>query len=184
MLKCLQVPCFPTVDQAVEMLRDREANSTVAVDGVVISSPTHTHMDVISKVAHYGLDMLTEKPIAETASRIDRLFDLAESSANTHQPFRSVALCCSFQRRFDPSYIAAATADVGKPVTARLFFADHPAPPREFLTSAGSDVFTDLAAHDVDYITSVWQGQSVNTVYATTGANDSATLVLGFEGGT
>jgi myo-inositol 2-dehydrogenase/D-chiro-inositol 1-dehydrogenase len=41
-----------------------------------------------------------------------------------------IALCCGFQRRFDPSYVAAtqavASGQIGTPIMANMFFANTP----------------------------------------------------------
>ena len=98
-------------------------------------------------------------------------------------------MCCGFQRRWDASYQAAQQAvvdTIGTPVYALLFFADHPCPPRQFLLEGGN-IFMDLAAHDVDYITHVLN-DTVVSVYATgtssdedlkaAGIHDNATMVM------
>ena len=160
------------------------------MDGVIVSSPTLTHGDVIREAADHKLAVFVEKPVAETTQDIASLFQYADTA--------DIPLCCSFQRRFDPSYVAATRAvqsgQIGKPVLAHLFFADHPAPPREFMRSTGgSNIFLDLAAHDVDYILFTLQ-QTVESVYAVgtssteelraAGVHDNATLVLHFSQGT
>ncbi|CAB9510932.1 Myo-inositol 2-dehydrogenase [Seminavis robusta] len=175
-----------------EMLEDQNGQ----LDGIVMCSPTHTHHDVIQQVAHHnqnnGVDaqvagIFTEKPVGESAAQIDSLFDMAKT-ANLH-------LCCGFQRRFDPSYVAAAQAianqEIGTPVVANLFFADHPIPPREFLLQGG-DIFLDLCAHDVDFITNALQDDIIS-VYATgtsmdkelqeAGVHDNAIMVMNFSNG-
>lgn len=133
--------------------------------------------------------VLTEKPIDETAEKIEALFVSSSSML--------IPLCCSFQRRFDPSYVACANAvragEIGTVVSATLFFADHPGPPRDFLVTGGN-IFMDLSAHDVDYIMNVLPDETVVSVYAVgtssdpelleAGVHDNATMVLNFSKGT
>lgn len=182
-----KIPKFQCLKEACE-----GQQRTMPLDAVVVCTPTYSHSEVILEAAEYGLDTFVEKPVAESASAIENLF--AKTLQFTHSNrSRPVALCCGFQRRFDPSYQAAMTgASIGTPITARIFFGDHPVPPMEFLLSGG-DIFMDLAAHDVDYITHAWNQYPVDSVFAVAsasspqlaeaGVQDHATVLLHFEGG-
>jgi myo-inositol 2-dehydrogenase/D-chiro-inositol 1-dehydrogenase len=158
-----------------------------SIDGVVVSSPTYTHESIIKQSAAHGISIFTEKPVDETADKIQRLFEVAAASG--------IQLCCGFQRRFDASYVAAAHAiqsgQVGFPLMANMFFADHPCPPKEFLLTGGN-IIMDLAPHDVDYIMNALE-DSVVSVYATgtsstnelakAGVHDNATMMMKFSKG-
>ena len=135
-----------------------------------MSTPTFTHGALIRQAADAGIAaVFVEKPVDETADQIQALFAYCKA--------RHTALCCGFQRRFDPSYVAAREAligagnAIGKPVVANIFFADHPRPSREFLLTGGN-IFYDLSAHDVDYITHALQDEIVS-VYATGTSSDA-----------
>ncbi|GAX14990.1 hypothetical protein FisN_12Lh315 [Fistulifera solaris] len=180
-----RIPEYQSLEEACE-------NQARPLDAVVVCTPTHSHSEVILLAASYGLDTFVEKPVAESASAIEDLFESVSQVSHSTRP-RPVALCCGFQRRFDPSYQAAMTsAAFGKPITARIFFGDHPVPPIEFLLTGG-DIFMDLAAHDVDYITHVWKDDRVESVFAVAsasspqlaeaGVQNHATVLLQFEGG-
>jgi myo-inositol 2-dehydrogenase/D-chiro-inositol 1-dehydrogenase len=158
------------------------------LDAVVVSSPTFTHEAVITQAASDGLHVFTEKPVDETADKIARLFEIAARGG--------ISLCCGFQRRFDASYVAAAnavrTGKIGTPVTANMFFADHPCPPKEFLLKGGN-IFMDLSAHDVDYIMQVLKddvvsvyasGTSSTDELAAAGVHDNANVLMKFSRGT
>ena len=79
----------------------------------------------------------------------------------------------------------------GKPVSASIFFADHPCPPIEFLLTGGC-VFMDLSAHDVDFARYALDDDVVS-VYATgsssderlkeAGVHDNAVMVTTFKKG-
>lgn len=155
---------------------------------LIVSSPTYTHEEVIKEAVDNKLAIFTEKPVAETANQISDLFDYADTAG--------VLLCCSFQRRFDPSYVAATQAvqagRIGNPIVAHLFFADHPVPPRLFMLTGGN-IFMDLSAHDVDYIMYTLQdrvvsvyavGTSSDKELAAAGVYDNATMVMNFSRGT
>lgn len=143
-----------------------------------MSTPTFSHPSIIRRAADAEIAVFTEKPVAETAEEIEVTFQYASS----------IAVCCGFQRRFDPSYVAAKQnlIQIGKPMYAQIVFRDHPCPPREFLLSGGN-IFMDLSAHDVDFITDALQDRVVS-VYATgnssdaeleaNGIHDSATMLM------
>jgi myo-inositol 2-dehydrogenase/D-chiro-inositol 1-dehydrogenase len=155
---------------------------------LIVSAPTYAHETIIKEAADNRLSVLTEKPVHETAHQIENLFQYTQHAG--------VHLCCSFQRRFDPSYVAVTRAvqngQIGTPLMANLFFADHPIPHREFLLTGGN-IFMDLSAHDVDYISYTLQDE-VTSVYAVANSSDaelaeinvhdSATLVMNFSRGT
>lgn len=157
------------------------------LDALIVCSPTFTHEAVVTEAAKKGLDVFTEKPVDETAEKIINLYKIADRGG--------ISLCCGFQRRFDPSYVAAAQAvrngEVGVPVAANIFFADHPCPPKGFLIKGGN-IFMDLSAHDVDYIMHVLDDDVVS-VYATgtssceelaaVGVHDNANVLMKFSRG-
>ncbi|MCB0404549.1 MAG: Gfo/Idh/MocA family oxidoreductase, partial [Bdellovibrionales bacterium] len=48
-------------------------------DAVVIASPTPTHFELAARALRAGVDVLIEKPIAQTVEQAERLRDLARS---------------------------------------------------------------------------------------------------------
>lgn len=178
---------FTSITDAIEHHNMFSSGSKKPIEAVVISTPTFTHNDLILESASQGLSIFTEKPVESSSEKIKFLFD--------HCDAKGIKLCCSFQRRFDASYVANQDAlsrgVIGKPLTARMFFGDNPCPPPEFLL-AGGDIFMDLSAHDVDYIR--WcLNDEVKSVYATgtsstkmlrdAGIHDNATLLMNFKKG-
>ena len=81
---------------------------------------------------------------------------------------------------------------IGTPLTASIFFGDHPVPSRAFLLQGGGNIISDCSAHDVDYIRWVLKDEVVS-VYATgtssddelreRGIIDNATMVMKFTRG-
>ena len=82
---------------------------------------------------------------------------------------------------------------VGTPLTASIFFGDHPIPSRTFLLQGGGNIISDCSAHDVDYIRWTLKDEVVS-VYATgtssddelkeNGVIDNATMIMKFSKGT
>lgn len=192
------VPAFENLEQVASSGGE---DTRKRLDGIVCSSPTLSHWSVVEQAIDHGVShIFLEKPVEVSAPKIEALFHLASNN--------SVALCCGFQRRFDPSYTSAlnllpsifgdahADDDSKKStiVYANIFFGDHPVPSMEFLIQGGGDIFMDLSAHDVDYVLQALKGQSVISVYATgtsstralqeAGVHDNATMMLTCSGGT
>jgi myo-inositol 2-dehydrogenase / D-chiro-inositol 1-dehydrogenase len=133
---------------------------SLQLDGIIVSVPTSFHGDYIRCAAKYKLAVFVEKPVAESPLEIEELYTLCEQNG--------VPLCCGFQRRFDKSYVAAATAvqqgKIGKVVSSHIFFGDSPGPPLDFLITGGN-IFFDLSVHDVDFIR--WAlDDNIETIYA------------------
>jgi predicted dehydrogenase len=180
------VLAFASVTEAIASSSGR-GNSDTSLKALIVSSPTFSHEAVIKEAADNKIAIFTEKPVAETADNILDIFAYTEKAG--------VLLCCSFQRRFDPSYVAATEAvhagRIGTPVMSHMFFADHPLPPRQFMLTGGN-IFMDLSAHDVDYIMHTLHDHVVS-VYATgtssdaelkaAGVYDNATMVMNFSKG-
>lgn len=176
----LQIKSYSRLEEAFQ-------HQNGGIDGIIMSTPTHTHAEYIQEAARLGISVFTEKPVGESSQQIKQLFSIANTGG--------IHLCCGFQRRFDVSYKAAKQAiqegKIGTPVVANIFFADHPAPPKEFML-AGGDIFLDLCAHDVDYIVDVLDDEIVS-VYATgtsmdpelqaAGIHDNAIMVMNFRKG-
>ena len=158
---------------------------------VWISTPTFTHEKVIVETLKNDniKYIFTEKPVGENAEKIIHLFNLCNE--------KNVKLCCGFQRRFDKSYVdlkrAVQMGKIGDVQMVRVFFADHPVPPIEFLKAGGGDPFTDLAPHDIDFVRWVLDDEAVE-VYGTgsssleelkeVGVMDNATMLCKFSKGT
>ena len=178
--------------QTLEEVAENSSTSTTAVDGIICCTPTLVHSDIIRQAAQHKWHIFCEKPVAESATKILEMFDLAEAS--------DVQLCCGFQRRFDPSYrqalemvVQSGDKTIGQPIGITAFFGDHPEPPKEFLLQGGADIFEDLCVHDVDYILQALPGQDIVRVYATAtsstaeleaaNVHDNATMMMKFSGG-
>jgi len=194
-----RAPHYQSLSEAIDHASSSSSSSSFfrtnsasppPLDGIIISTPTPTHEPLIAEAAHNGLSIFTEKPVDETSTKIRRLFSIAHS--------HNIHLCCGFQRRFDHSYLSLyhqvnTHNGIGTPLTASIFFGDHPVPSRQFLLQGGGNIISDCSAHDVDYIRWVLQDE-VESVYATgtssdeelkeRGVIDNATMVMKFRRGT
>ncbi|KAF0690082.1 Aste57867_18476 [Aphanomyces stellatus] len=136
--------------QAVKTLG--EALHDAQVTAVWISTPTFTHLNLIRLAAQAGKAIAVEKPVAGSLDDLDAAYRVCDEA---HVP-----LFCSFQRRFDPHYVALRNAvaanSVGIIQSVQTVFRDHPCPPIEFLKTGG-DPFHDLAVHDIDFVCDMLQ---------------------------
>lgn len=167
----------------------QEALTLGDVDGFVISTPTGSHIPIIKDIAKHapGKSIFTEKPVADNAADIGEAFKIAGDVGSQ--------ICCSFQRRFDTTYVKASevvsTGSLGKVHNVNVVFGDHPCPPIEFLIDGG-DIFMDLAPHDLDYVFNALD-DTASSVYATgcssdpvleeKGVLDNATMVVTMKKG-
>ena len=114
------------------------------VDAVSIAVPTPIHYQVTKDFFHRGIDVLLEKPIANTLRHADELVEIAEK--------RQCVFQVGHQERFN-AVIMALEGSLVDPV----FIESHrlrPFPEREE-RAAGVDVVLDLMIHDIQVILSM-----------------------------
>jgi len=108
------------------------------LDAAIVATPTVTHEEVATRLLSAGIDVLVEKPIAESAAAGERLTKLAQE--------RGRILQAGHLERFNPAVMA-----LEKAVTVPLFFEVHRMSvftPR----SLDVDVVLDLMIHDLDIV--------------------------------
>lgn len=134
-------------------------------DAVVIATPTTTHAELIVKACELGIPAFCEKPVAGTVAETVKVMEVAAG----HR------VQIGFQRRFDPGYVAAATAlrngELGELHRVHLVTADPAPPPAAYIPLSGG-IFRDCHIHDFDILRWV-TGREVVSVYAK-GANRGA----------
>jgi predicted dehydrogenase len=117
------------------------------IDAAIVATPTVTHERVAAQLIEAGVDVLVEKPIAESAAAGDRLASLAREHGRILQ--------VGHLERFNPAVAALQNA-----VTIPLFFEVH----RLSVFSPRSldiDVVLDLMIHDLDIVLSFTGEQPV-----------------------
>ncbi|MBV8834392.1 MAG: Gfo/Idh/MocA family oxidoreductase [Acidobacteriaceae bacterium] len=110
------------------------------IDAAVISTPTITHEAIATTLLNSGLDLLVEKPIADSSAAGERLSRLARDNGRILQ--------VGHLERFNPAVIALERA-----LTVPLFFEVHRLSvftPR----SLDIDVVLDLMIHDLEIVLS------------------------------
>jgi predicted dehydrogenase len=111
------------------------------IDAAILATPTITHEQIAARLLEAGIDVLIEKPIAESAAAGERLARLAQS--------RGRILQVGHLERFNPAIL-----ELEKHVTLPLFFEIHRLSvftPR----SLDIDVVLDLMIHDLDIVLSL-----------------------------
>lgn len=148
----------------VEFAPDIEALLAANLDGLVITTATDSHPELITAAVDRGIPVFCEKPIA--ADILGTLAVVARVADS------SVPVQIGFQRRFDAGYRAAraavASGELGWVHTLRATTLDPAPPPAEYIPRSGG-IFRDCGVHDFDIIRWV-TGREVTEVYAT-GAN-------------
>jgi len=128
-------------EQAAKVAQAHQAavlESFENLDAAVVATPTMTHEEVATRLLSAGVDVLVEKPIAESAAAGERLTKLARE--------RGRILQVGHLERFNPAVMA-----LEKAVAVPLFFEVHRMSvftPR----SLDVDVVLDLMIHDLDIV--------------------------------
>jgi myo-inositol 2-dehydrogenase/D-chiro-inositol 1-dehydrogenase len=164
-----------------------EAIEKETFDGVMVCTPTVTHVPLIKEALNAGKHVFTEKPIGHEVKAVYEVYDLAKEKGKH--------LLTGFQRRFDPTFVKLKEElDAGRIGTlhkVKTFSRDNPPPSKEYLAISGG-VVHDCAAHDVDLLrwltgqspTSVYVGASAfNPDVAEIGDFDVLDMIFRFESG-
>ena len=110
------------------------------VDAVSITVPTEYHYLIAKDFLEAGIDVLLEKPIAQTLGQADELVTIAEGKKSP------LVFQVGFVERFNPAVVAL-KAVMGEP----LFIEAHRLHPF-FERGTDVDVILDLMIHDLDII--------------------------------
>lgn len=115
------------------------------IDGVVIGSPTSTHVDLITRAVDKGLSVLCEKPIDLEIETVRACREAIDERASQ--------VMLGFNRRFDPSFAAVqrrvTEGEIGN-LEQIVIISRDPAPaPREYIAGSGG-IFRDMTIHDLD----------------------------------
>jgi myo-inositol 2-dehydrogenase/D-chiro-inositol 1-dehydrogenase len=132
--------------------------------GIVITTATDAHPELITAAVDLGIPVFCEKPVAADIAGTLAVIDHLE---NTRVPVQ-----IGFQRRFDAGYRAARAAvtsgELGRLHTLRATTLDPAPPPAEYIPRSGG-LFRDCGVHDFDIIRWV-SGREVTEV-SVLGAN-------------
>lgn len=115
------------------------------IEAVVITTPNHTHANLIKQAARSGKHIFVEKPFTLT---VEEAYDTIEVLQENN-----VICQVGHMRRFDPSYQEAkrriAQGDIGEPIYFKAIGRDPDTPPESFIKTSGS-FFQDFTIHDFD----------------------------------
>jgi UDP-N-acetylglucosamine 3-dehydrogenase len=146
------------------------------LDAVSIAVPTSLHTEIARKAAHYGVNMLIEKPIADSLSNADAVIDAAG-----HE---NLKVMIGHIERFNPAIVKLkeliAAGELGEilSISCRRV---GPYAPR--IRDVG--IITDLAVHDIDTISYLY-GERARQVYSIAGNSfhikeDYASILLQYD---
>ncbi len=132
------------------------------IEGVVITTPTNTHVDVVIDAARAGKQIFCEKPLSNTVAGCDRAIAAVKEAG--------VKLQVGFMRRFDAAYaLAKQKIDegvIGNPVMIKSLGRDPKRTSLEFARRENSGgMILDMGIHDFDVCR--WlMGSEVERVYS------------------
>jgi myo-inositol 2-dehydrogenase/D-chiro-inositol 1-dehydrogenase/scyllo-inositol 2-dehydrogenase (NAD+) len=151
----LGVPAFETLESALGQER---------VDGVVITTPTFTHAELVQLAASAGVHVFCEKPMALTEAECDAMAAAADDAG--------VVLQIGFVRRFQPEFVDARrrieAGEIGEPMLIKSLTRGPGLPPdwaHDLRLSNG--MLAEVNSHDFDCVR--WlTGSEIVRVYAET----------------
>jgi len=121
------------------------ALSMPGISGVVIASPTPTHVDLMLATARRGHTVFCEKPVD---------LDLARARAAAEMlDMLGARVLIGFNRRFDPHFAALRSrlADNALGAVEAVHIVSHdPAPPPIAYVETSGGLFSDMVIHDFD----------------------------------
>ncbi|MFN3775248.1 inositol 2-dehydrogenase [Sphingomonas parapaucimobilis] len=121
------------------------ALSMPGISGVVIASPTSTHVDLMLAAARRGHTVFCEKPVD---------LDLARARAAAEMlDMLGARVLIGFNRRFDPHFAALRSrlADNALGAVEAIHIVSHdPAPPPIAYVETSGGLFSDMVIHDFD----------------------------------
>ncbi len=148
----------------VEFTPDIETLLGSDIAGLVITTATDSHPELITRAVDRGIPVFCEKPVAaDIAGTLEVIRHVGSST---------VPVQIGFQRRFDAGYQAARRAvssgELGWLHTLRATTLDPTPPPAEYIARSGG-LFRDCGVHDFDIIRWV-SGREITEVFVL-GAN-------------
>ncbi|MBK8135947.1 MAG: Gfo/Idh/MocA family oxidoreductase [Chloroflexi bacterium] len=160
------------------------------VQAVIVTTPTHTHREIVVAAANAGKAIFCEKPTALSLRETDLMLEAVNRAG---VPFQ-----VGFMRRFDRAYVEAKrqidAGVIGQPVMIRSIGRDPFRTSLEYANPAVSGgLIVDMGIHDFDVVR--WlMNDEVERVYTevaslvypeltTVGDVDNAQIALRFAGG-
>lgn len=145
-----------------------DPSNPLGLDGIIITTGTSTHAELLIQAAATGVATYCEKPLALDIDEARR----AQLAINEAQLPHHIG----FQRRFDAGYTRAkavlAAGELGELRRFHAMTCDHVPPTDDYIPGSGG-IFLDANSHDFDIISWV-TGSEVVEVYATGSARGSA----------
>ncbi len=112
----------------------------IQIDSAVVCVPTNLHRDIAVKLAHRGINLFIEKPVAHTVEEADEIIEAIEAAG--------VKSAVGHIERFNPVIAALIKELDGKNILSIDIQRVGPFPPR--VSDIG--ILVDLSVHDIDLI--------------------------------
>ncbi|MCS6828217.1 MAG: Gfo/Idh/MocA family oxidoreductase [Caldilinea sp.] len=138
----------------------------IALDAVVITTPTFTHAPLALQAAAAGKHIFCEKPMALTLRECDQMIEATQRAG--------VILQIGFMRRFDPPFVEAKRqideGAIGRPLIVRTLTRGPGLPPAwAHDIRASNGMLAEVNSHDFDTVRWLGGGEFVD-IFARAGA--------------
>ncbi len=146
---------------------------------VTVCTPTHTHLDVATRVLETGKDVLVEKPMTGNAADAEKLVQISKKTGRK--------LLVGFIERFNPG-VRLVKKMLEEKIVGEIIVATGRRVARWPVRIGDVGVVKDTAIHDIDVMRYLFD-EEVSAVYAQTGSlkhsfEDYAEIMLRFDEGT
>ena len=130
------------------------------IDGVIICSPSNSHVDQIKQISKKTKNIFCEKPLGLSINEIAEVQSLVNNN--------ELNLHVGFNRRFDPDFSSLksmiSNGEIGDIHTIKIISRDPSPPPISYIKKSGG-MFLDMTIHDFD-MANYLSGSEINEVYA------------------
>jgi myo-inositol 2-dehydrogenase / D-chiro-inositol 1-dehydrogenase len=137
--------CFASLAELTGGQQD--LGKTSPIDGVLISVPTASHLDLVRQALTAGWPVLCEKPCGLSVTETRACADAAAASSHLLQ--------VAYWRRYVPELQALragiASGEFGEILAVHCYQWDQAPPPSGFLNRSGG-IFVDMGVHEFDQI--------------------------------
>lgn len=141
-----------------ERYEDLLQQTDLALDALVIATPSYTHAKIVQDVIALGVPIFCEKPLALTLEETDRVLKVIDSAR--------IPLQIGFHYRSHPSYVQArsllASGAIGTPMVFKALQRDAGIPSAQFCRpDVSGGILIDMGIHEFDVVRWLFQDEIV-----------------------
>lgn len=159
-----------------EHYEDLLQNSDLALDALIIATPSYTHAKIVRDALALNVPIFCEKPLALTLGETDSVLKAVDAA--------KIPLQIGFHYRYHPSYVQArtllASGAIGTPAVFKAQQRDAGIPSEQFCRpDVSGGIIIDMGIHEFDVAQWFFQDEIVEVMAVAPRPSDSAALLAG-----